>query len=307
MNSKRALLVLGTIFGGLFFLFLIALNVIVGGSGTSVTDGKHAKVGVVEIKDTIEDSKDFTEKLRTFVDRDDIKAIVIRIDSPGGSVGPSQEMRSEIIRARKKKHIVASLGSIAASGGFYAAIGAEKIVSNPGTLTGSIGVVMQHPVLVELMRSAKVDMQTYTSGALKDSGSPFRHPSEQDKAYLQGITQEIYGQFVDAVVESRGLEKAKVLEVADGRVISGQKAKELGLVDELGTLWDAAVLSLALANNTLEPELVYPPKKGGVFAELLEQTAEGTAKYLRGSTLVPGLLSVGGVLPTAVGDVGAVR
>lgn len=280
MDQRRALLILALVFGGLFSLFLIALLVTVGAMGGGSRVGT-ARVGVVEIKDTLQDSREFTEKLRRFVEQDDIRAIVIRVDSPGGSVGAAQEMRSEIIRARTSKKVVASLGNVAASGGFYAAVGADKVVSNPGTLTGSIGVIMQHPVVVGLMQSARVDMQTYASGALKDSGSAFRQPTTADRAYLLDLTKEIHGQFVDAVAESRGLSRDKVMEVADGRVITGLKAKELGLVDELGTLWDAARLALNLASVTGEPELVYPPTKHGWLDELMDAGASSVAHQWR--------------------------
>ncbi|MEW5850140.1 MAG: signal peptide peptidase SppA [Myxococcota bacterium] len=291
MDQRRALLILLAAFGGLFALFLVAMMVVVGsatGSPAVALRGK-AKVGVVEVTDTITDTKEFTEKLRRFVDQHEIKAIVVRIDSPGGSVGASQEMRAEIIRAREKKKVVASLGNVAASGGFYAAVGADKVVANPGTLTGSIGVIMQHPVVADLMKAAKVDMQTYTSGSLKDSGSAFRHPTPMEQTYLQGITTEIHQQFVAAVAESRGLEREKVMTVADGRVITGQTAKELGLVDELGTVWDAAVLALKLAEVPGEPDLVYPPKKGGFLAELMEVGAAAMVKAWRAESPLQGL------------------
>ena len=295
MNPTRALLVLVVAFGALLLAFVGGLWLVVDGSGP-VSSSRKPRVGVVEVAEAITDSKEVVERLRAFVEQDGIKAIVVRVDSPGGSVGPSQEIRSEIIRARKKKKVVASLGSVAASGGFYVAIGCDRVVSNPGTLTGSIGVIMQHPVLAELMKTAKVDMQTYASGGLKDSGSPYRQPTAADRAYLAAVTQEIHGQFVDAVVESRGLPREKVLEVADGRVITGAHAKELGLVDELGTLHDAAQLALTLAGVEGEPELVYPPHKGGYLQDLLSSSAQGMARGVA-QAASPGLWRVLEALP----------
>ncbi|MBI5498415.1 MAG: signal peptide peptidase SppA [Deltaproteobacteria bacterium] len=296
MSPSRALLVLLALFGSLFVMFVVGLGLILGADRAPSLGGRP-RVGVVEVTDAITDSKEFTERLQRFLAQDSIKAIVVRVDSPGGSVGPSQEMRSEIIRARGKKPVVASLGSVAASGGFYVAVGAQKVVSNPGTLTGSIGVIMQHPVLVELMKTARVDMATYASGALKNTGSPFHVPTPDERRYLQGITEEIHAQFVDAVADSRQLPRDQVAAVADGRVITGARAKELGLVDELGTLQDAARLALKLAGVEGDPELVYPPRKGGMLAELLE---EGTQGAWRGvvKAVGPGMWRLQGVLPT---------
>jgi protease-4 len=283
MDQKRALLILALVMGGLFSVFVVALVVTVGvaqGGGRGSKE-KTAQVGVVEVVEEIRDAKLFTEQLRTLLDDDDVKAVVVRVDSPGGNVGASQEMRAEITRARQRKKVVASLGNVAASGGYYAAVGAEKIVSNPGTLTGSIGVIMQHAVVVDLMRYAKLEMRTYASGALKDSGSAFRLPTAEDQAHLQGLTQEIHAQFVGDVASSRGLERDRVAAVADGRVITGQRALELGLVDQMGTLRDAAALALKLAGVEGEPELVYPPKKQGLLAQLMETGAASLAREWR--------------------------
>lgn len=300
MTTRRALSTLVLTLGALFVLLVVALFTAVALAGKSRAHPDRPAVGVVEIRGAIEDSRTFVEQLQALVEDPDIKALVIRIDSPGGAVGPSQEMRAEIIRARGKKKIVASLGTVAASGGFYAALGADKIVSNPGTLTASIGVIMQHPVVPELLKQAHVDMQTYKSGALKDSGSPFRLPNTEDRTYLQGVTDEVAAQFVDAVVESRNLSRDRVLAVADGRVVTGAHARELGLVDELGTLQDAARLALKLADVPGEPELVYPPKDSAFLRDLLGHTAQSFAQGLTQALVRLKVVQGGPVLPEAL-------
>jgi protease-4 len=207
-------------------------------------------------------------------------------------------VRSEILKARERKHVVASLGNMATSGGYYVALGAEKIVTNPGTLTGSIGVVLQHPVLEGLMRTVHVDMQTYKSGGLKDSGSPFRAPSEADRIYLQDVTEQIHEQFVDAVTQSRKLPREKVAPWADGRVITGAHAVELGLADALGTLTDAAALAVELAEVPGEPELVYPERPGGLLADLLHRSVESAARAWHTELSMDGPLGFWPALPS---------
>lgn len=277
MNARKATTTLLSLFAGLFILLVLALMV-ASASGAGRKHPDRPAVGVVEIRGAIDDCRTFVEQLHAMLEDDDVRAIVIRIDSPGGAVGPSQEMRTEIRRATERKRIVASLGTVAASGGYYAALGADRIVTNPGTLTASIGVIMQHPVLPELMRTAHVDMQTYKSGALKDSGSPFRAVNAEDRDYLQGVTLEVAAQFIDAVAESRKLPREQVVAVADGRVITGARAVELGLADELGTLQDAARLALKLADVTGTPELVYPPRERRFLQELVGGAAEGATR-----------------------------
>lgn len=280
MDTRRAVTVLVMVFAAVAALLFMAL-LVVAGSGADTGLGAHkAGVGVVELTGEIHDSRRVVADLHAFLEDADIRAVVLRVDSPGGAVGPSQEIRSELIKAREQKHVVASLGSVAASGGYYAALGCEKIYTNPGTLTGSIGVIMQHPVLVDLMKTAHVDMQTYTSGPLKDSGSPFRLPNPADRTYLLNVTREIAAQFVDAVAESRNLSRDKVEAVADGRVVSGRAAVGLGLVDAEGTLFDAAKAALELAGDKRSPRLVYPKRPGQLWRDMMEGSAEGAAQGL---------------------------
>jgi protease IV len=213
------------------------------------------------------DAEEVLKQVKRFADDDGMKAVVVRIDSPGGSVGPSQEIHDEVAKLAKKKTVVCSLGNVAASGGFYVAVACPKIVAAPGTLTGSIGVISQFPNVKGLVERFDVKMETVKSGKLKDAGNPFRDMTPEDRAYWQALVDRVYGQFLSAVAEGRGLEEAEVRKVADGRVITGAEAKELGLVDALGNFYDAVDLAKTEAKLSGEPHLVYPPDERGRFLE----------------------------------------
>lgn len=278
--DKRAAVVLGVIFGGLFLLFLgflIVAWLAVQGEGGGLGGGP--KIAVVEVKDVIETSEEQVKALRKFAQDDSIKAIVVRVDSPGGAVGPSQEIHRAILKAREKKKVVISMGAVAASGGYYVAVAGDKIVANPGTITGSIGVISQFPYVGELIHLAKLDYTVIKSGPLKDAGSPLRPMDDAERAYFQGLIDDIYGQFVNDVAQGRKLEVAKVKEVADGRVLTGQQALALGLVDKIGNLLDAVDEAKALAAAEGEPRLIYPEKEERFpFRRLLEEGARAVMK-----------------------------
>ena len=204
------------------------------------------------------------------------KAVVVRVDSPGGSVGAAEEIYRAIKTAResKKKPIVCSLGSIAASGGLYAATACEKIVSNAGTLTGSIGVVLMLPNFEHILSTIGLRMNVIKSGAYKDAGSPFREIAPQDRVLLQASVDEAYEQFIKVVADSRSLNLDEVRKFADGRVILGESALKLGLVDQIGGLQQAGKLALTLAGVQGEPEMTGIEQKHGLRAifEDLEQS-----------------------------------
>jgi len=204
-----------------------------------------------------------------------MKAVVVRIDSPGGSVGPSQEIHDEVVKLAKRKKVVCSLGNVAASGGFYVAVACPKIVAAPGTLTGSIGVISQFPNVKGLAERFDVKMETVKSGALKDAGNPFRDMTPEDRAYWQSLVDRVHGQFIAAVAEGRGLDAAKVRKIADGRVLTGAEAKDLGLVDALGNFYDAVDLVMKEAGLEGEPRLVYAPEERTRFLEQLMGDAAG--------------------------------
>jgi len=238
------------------------------------------RVGVVEVTGVIADDKVTLKELREFADDGRIRAVVVRIDSPGGSVGPSQEIYEAMKRLRAKKHVVASMGSVAASGGFYVAMGAEKIFANPGTLTGSIGVISEFPNVSGLLKWAGVDMRTITAGKLKDAGSPFREMTGEERSYFQAMLEDVHGQFIDAVAESRKLPVDEVRKVADGRVFTGRKAKELKLVDELGGLQDAVTEAGKLAGIHGEPRIEYPTKDRPLFRAMFGEDAQSLVQAL---------------------------
>lgn len=232
----------------LFFIliaFSIFTTLVLGSMGLAVWMGSSAgdfggeAVGVVEIEGPIVDARDAIEQIRQFRDDEDIKAIVVRVDSPGGAVGPSQEIYREIRKTVATKNVVASMGAIAASGGYYVACAADGIVANPGTITGSIGVIMGYTNFRQLLDKIGMVPVVIKSGPYKDIGSPTREMREDERELLQTITNGIREQFVTAIAEGRKLDRDKVAAAADGRIFTGEDAKVLGLVDRLGNFADA--------------------------------------------------------------------
>lgn len=284
-RDRLALGIVGFVFGGLFlvfFGFLLLAYGAVRGERPKLSGG-GPRIGVIEIKGMIGggpggvDAQTTLKSLHEFEADDGLKAVVIRIDSPGGAVGTSQEIHDEVKRLAHKKVVVCSLGDMAASGGFYIAVACPKIVSTPGTLTGSIGVISQFPNFKGLAQRFDVKMETVKSGPLKDAGNPFRDMTPEDRAYWQTLIDGVYQQFLGAVAEGRRLPVAKVKPVADGRVISGAEAKQLGLVDQLGNFYDAVELAKADAKLSGEPELVYPSSDRSKFLERFMGSAAGAA------------------------------
>ncbi len=219
------------------------------------------KIGVIPIQGKIKDSHAITQQLLAFRKNKQIKAIILKIDSPGGGVVPSQEIYAETRRTTKRKKVVAYLGSLAASGGYYVAAAADKIMANPGTLTGSIGVLAEFVRVEELLNKIGVEMEVIKSGEFKDMGSPARKMTEREKQLIRDMLEDVRGQFIDAVALGRNLSREKVIEIADGRIFSGEQAKKLDLVDELGNFYDAVDLAKRMANIKGEAELVYPERR----------------------------------------------
>ncbi len=237
------------------------------------------KVAVVEIKGVIVDSKPILTQLKELRNNEDVKAIVLRIDSPGGGVGPSQEIYAEVKKTTPTKKVVASLGAIAASGGYYVASAADHIMANPGSITGSIGVIMEFANLEELFNKIGVSAFVLKSGEYKDMGSPLRKMTPQEKELLQDFIDNVHRQFVTAVAESRNMPEENVQAIADGRIMSGEQAQELGLLDSLGNLEDAISLAAKLGGIKGEPSVFYAAKKK---FSLLE--------YIFGSSSLTGVL-----------------
>ncbi|MFZ0450110.1 MAG: signal peptide peptidase SppA [Desulfatiglandaceae bacterium] len=240
------------------------------------------KIGVITINGTILNAQPTLSEIIRFRKDKAVKAIIVRIDSPGGGVGPSQEIYEELRRTRKSKKVIASMGSVAASGGFYIAAAADKIVANPGTITGSIGVIMEFVRLEELLKKIGVSIDVLKSGEYKDMGYPQRKLTEGDKQILNQVISDIKQQFVRAVAKGRHLPKEEVEKIADGRIFSGERAKALGLVDALGNFQDAVELAKKMAGIKGDVTLVYPKKRGINFWDLIFDSASKSAlKWLQ--------------------------
>jgi protease-4 len=237
------------------------------------------KVGIVEINMPITNSKKAVEDLNYFNRKSNIVAIVIRLDTPGGGVAASQEIYEKVSKISKTsdKPIIASMGGVAASGGYYIALGADTIMANPGTATGSIGVIMSYPIIWEMMDKLGIQYETIKSGALKDSGSPFKEITKNERVYFQGLIDDLHGQFLSVVAKERNIPMNKAAELANGQVYSGKQAVENGLIDMLGTFEDAVLLAARKSGHVEEPEIVYPPKKEKglldmLFGDILQKT-----------------------------------
>jgi protease-4 len=256
---------------GIFLLFLVGmvffLLVYVLGS---TTEDKHSftlnnKVGIVKVEGVIGDTRDVIEQLNQFGKDEGIKAVILRIDSPGGGVASSQEIYEAVIDIKKKKKVVASMGSVAASGGYMVACAADKIVANPGTITGSISAVMHFANAEELLKKLGLKASVVKSGKFKDIGSPVREMTAEEKALIQELVDDIYDQFLDMVARDRNIPKEKLRKIADGRVFTGRQAHKLGLVDYLGDMGYALTLVGEMSGMKGKPDIVYPKKKGSKF------------------------------------------
>lgn len=247
------------------------------------------KIAIVPIEGEILESRETVERLRRYWDDRSVRGLVVRINSPGGAIVPSQEIYAEILRLRREggKPIIASLDSVAASGGYYIAAACDTIVANPGSITGSIGVITQWMNVQDLLAWARLKPQTITSGSMKDVGSPFREMTPDERAYIQRLVLELHGQFVGAVAEAREgkITEAELRGVADGRVFTGAEAKRLKLVDEIGTLQDAVLLAARRSGLDGEPETVWPREKDPSLIELLAggESARALASRVLGS------------------------
>jgi protease-4 len=229
---------------------------------SDVVIGSGEKIAVVELKGVILNSEETVRQLKKYRDDKSIKGILFRIDSPGGGVVASQEIFEEVKKVREQgKPIVVSMGSLAASGGYYVSCPANKIVANPGTLTGSIGVISQFMRYDSLLGKIGVQVNTIKSGKLKDAGSPFRPMTESDRAYFQQLMDDVHQQFITAVEKERKLSRDSVLKYADGRVFTGEQALAIGLIDTIGTLEDAKKITARLAGIKGEPSIVKERKR----------------------------------------------
>lgn len=215
------------------------------------------RVGIVEVKGVIQESDDLVEALKDFERDDGVRAVVVRVESPGGGVAPSQEIYEAIVRVRKVKPVIASLGGMAASGGYYVASACDSIVANPGTLTGSIGVIMELANFRGLLEKVGVEPEVLKAGAMKDMGSPVRPMTDAERALFQQMLDSVHTQFITAVARGRDMDEERVRKLADGRIFSGEQANAEGLVDALGGLEDAIAMAAERGGITGEPRVTW--------------------------------------------------
>ncbi|TFG37729.1 MAG: signal peptide peptidase SppA [Syntrophobacterales bacterium] len=280
------LLLLGV--GVLFFLVITYLT------RDGADFSRKDKIGVVVVKGFIGDSKNIVDKLDEY-DRDEgVKAVVLRLETPGGAIVPSQEIYEKVLKVKRKKKVIASMGTVAASGGYYIACAADRIVANPGTITGSIGVIAQFSQIEELLKKIGLKSTIIKSGKYKDVGSPVREMTKDEKKIIQALIDDIYEQFVEVVAENRKIPKEKIINTAGAKAFTGRQALEFGLVDELGTMEYSVELAAKMAGIEGEPEVIYPEEKGrGLLKYILGEAASALSEelgYLHGGIeyLYPG-------------------
>lgn len=275
MPDKRTNLLLWIVVGGGAFIFftlsLLALAIYFSDESSPSFAFSSNQVAVLDLEGILFDSKEFNEQLKDYGNRAAVKAVVIRINSPGGGVAASQETFRAVtkFRADSRKKVIVSMSSVAASGGYYVACAADKIFANPGSITGSIGVIAEWYNYGDLLRWAKMESVVIKSGPFKDAGSPTRPLTDAEKAYFQSLIDDLFNQFVSAVAVGRKMDEEAVRKLADGRVYTGQEAKAKGLVDELGSFQDAVAAAAKMAGISGEPRLITPPRKKFSILDLL--------------------------------------
>lgn len=301
MDRKPLRLWIGVL-GGVLAVFLIGVVLVrdMRNPGPRVSRvpgfpiGSGDEVGVVKLEGVLLDDEEFLKGLKEFEDDDRVKAIVVAINSPGGAVAPSQAMYDAVLRIRRggEKPIYASMGTVAASGGLYVAAAAERIYAAPGTLTGSIGVIIQSANLSRLFEKIGYEPTVIKSGKYKDILSTSRGLTDEERVLVQGVVDNVRAQFVGAIAEGRGLDAKEIDKIADGRFFTGSMAKDYGIVDELGYLSDAVDAAAKAAGIEGEPSVVYPrpPRRslgewfvGGLahsFARALANESTLTLRFL---------------------------
>lgn len=255
----------------------------------------ESSVGVIELFDVINETsgRQVIKQLDKWVDNNSIKAIVLHLNTPGGGVAISQEVYDAVLRMSEKKPVVAAMASVSASGGYYIACAADRIIANPGTITGSIGVIFQFQNYGELLDKIGINTETIKSGELKDVGNYSRAMTKKEELMLKSVVMDTYEQFITAVAEGRGMEREDIYPLADGSIFTGYQAMNLGLVDTLGGLKEAVELAAKLADIEGEPKIVRPYKrrKGSIF-DLMEQILKNINKQFESKMGGPQLLYI---------------
>ncbi len=290
-SSGIGKMIAGLAIGGLLvtILFVVIAMFAFAGRGTTPMTLSRNKVGVILIQGEIFESATTISHLNDFADNRSIHAIVLRINSPGGAVAPSQEIYSEVLRVREEtgKPVIASMGTVAASGGYYIAAACDEIIANPGSITGSIGVIAQWFNLEDLVEWARLRPETFKSGKLKDAGSPYREMTDDERAYYQRIISQLHEQFIGAVITGRDgrMSEDDVRTVADGRVFTGEEALELKLIDQLGGLQQALRVAADRAGLSGDPTPVYPRIEKRSLLDVLAESKQSSGfveKFLVG-------------------------
>ncbi|MCI5071776.1 signal peptide peptidase SppA [bacterium] len=277
-----------------FFIVIFLLGIVIElGMIVAILKGDanpDGNIAVVEVQGAIDGSMDTVKLLKKYEEKKEVKAIVLRVNSPGGVVGSSQEIHDEIKRINKGKKVVVSMGDVAASGGYYIAAPAEKIIANPGTITGSIGVIANYFIFGDALKKLNIRWELIKAGKNKDIGSPLRNLRPEERKIMQDMMDDMHDQFIEAIAQGRKLDKATVSNLADGRVYSGRQAKQVKLVDELGGLEYAIKAAAKLANiKEKDIQAIYPPKEDDSFfakvfgktflSKLLTQDKQSQVEY----------------------------
>lgn len=274
--------------GALFFAVLYTASLVAGrGASKKIAPLPGLdRVALVKVEGLLINAEPIVEEINDHADDSSIKAIIVRVDSPGGGVVVSQEIYNALLNARKTggKKVVVSLGSVAASGGYYIAAAGDRIVANPGTLTGSIGVKMEFANLEKLLEKIGVRGMVVKAGEYKDIGSPYREMSEPERKLLQAVIDDVHGQFIEAVAKGRSLPEADVRAIADGRIFTGKQALQLKLVDQLGDLEDSIHAAAELAGIKGKPKLVKKEKRPHFLDYFKEEAAAWLSEVVARAT-----------------------
>jgi protease-4 len=246
----------------------------------NISNVSKDSIGVVEVTGVIKDSKDELALLKKYAENKKIKAIIVKINSPGGAVVPSQEIYSEILKIKKKKPVYAYFQSLAASGAYYIGCACNKIIANPGTITGSIGVILEFTNFKELSDKLGIKAIVIKSGKFKDVGNPFRPITDEEKNLLKGVILSIYSQFIKAVSKNRNIPIEKLKKIADGRVFSGEQALNLKLVDKLGNFSDSINIIKKDCHLSKKPKIVYSEEEPTFIKKLIENSEKSFIKLL---------------------------
>ncbi len=280
---KKACLIISIL---VFVLIVLVLALSVISKRVPLVD----RVAVVRVEGTIVSAQDVIDQLKEYSKDSSVKAVVLRINSPGGAVAPSQEIYEEVKKLKKKKPVVVSMGALAASGGYYISAPATRIYANPGTITGSIGVIMEIPNLKGLMDKVGIKTEVIKSGKHKDLASVFRGIGKEERKILQGVLDDVHDQFIRAVAEGRNIPYSDVKKIADGRIFTGRQAKAIGLVDEIGNMEDAIREAARLGGIRGEPHVVEKRETPSILQYLTGTITRNYKGLLEGTFSVKYLL-----------------